>query len=86
MQTVSEKLDEIISTGEYGEKDLDLIHLTDIHFWEGVQSHTEDGSESLHSIQQASWRINNTIPFSFMMNAIDEIRNGLEIILTKWYS
>ena len=44
MQTVSEKLDKIILTGEYGEKDLTPIPLTDIHFWEGVQSHTEDES------------------------------------------
>ena len=56
------------------------------HFWEGVQSHTEDGSESLHIIQQASCGITNTILFSYMMNSIDEIGNGLEIILTKWYS
>ena len=56
MQAVSENLYEGISTGEYGEKDLDPIPLTDIHFWEGVQSHTEDGSESLHIIQEASCR------------------------------
>ena len=52
MQMVSEKIDEIISTGEYGEKVLEPIPLTDIHFWEGVQTHTEDGNESLHIIQQ----------------------------------
>ena len=86
MQIVSEKIDEIISTGEYGEKELDPIPLTDIHFWEGVQSHTEDGNESLHIIQQASCGINNTIPFNYMMNSIDEIGYGLEITLTKWYS
>ena len=86
MQMVSEKLDEIISTGEYGEKVLEPIPLTDIHFLEAVQTHTEDGNESLHIIQQSSCGINNTVPFSYMMNAIDDIGNGLEISLTKWYS
>ena len=72
MHIVSEKLDEIISTGEYGEKDLNPIPLTDIHFWEGVQSHTKDGSESLHIIQQASCGITNTVPLSYMINSLDE--------------
>ena len=67
-------------------KVLEPIPLTDIHFWEGVQTHTEDGNESLHIIQQSSCGINNTVPFSYMMNSIDELGNGLEIILTKYYS
>ena len=42
-----------------GKKDLNPIPLTDIQFWEGVPSHTEDGSKSLHIIQQASCGITN---------------------------
>ena len=77
MKMVSEKLDEIIATGNYRWKVLEPIPLTDIHFWEALQTHTEDGNESLHIIQQSSCGINNTVPFSYMMNSIDEIGNGL---------
>ena len=30
--------------------------------------------------------MNNIIPFSYMMNSIEELGNGMEIILTKYYS
>ena len=86
MQIVSKKLEEIISTGEYGDRVLDSIPLTGIQFWEGVQSHTEDGNASLHIIQHSSCGETNTIPISYLLNSLEEFGIGLEICLTKWYS
>ena len=83
---MTEKLDDVISTGDYGVKELESIPLINIHFGEAVQTHNEEGDESFHIVQQSSCGINNNLPLSYIINSMEEVGNRLEIVLNKYYS
>ena len=86
MQLITENLDEKISTGIYEEKQLKSIPLINIQFNEGVQTHSEDGNNSFHIVQQSSCGINNDIPLSYLINSLEDAGNSLDVNLIKYYS
>ena len=86
MQLTTEILDEDITSGVYEEKQLTSIPLINIRFNEGIQTHSEDGNESFHIVQQPSCGADNDLPISFLMNSLEDAGGTLDINLIKHYS
>ena len=86
MQLTTEILDENITSGVYEDKQLTSIPLINIRFNEGIQTHSEDGNESFHIVQQPSCGANNDLPISFLMNSLEDAGGTLDINLIKHYS
>jgi hypothetical protein len=86
MQLTTEILDGYIASKVYEEKQSTSIPLINIRFHEGIQTHSEDGNESFHIVQQPSCGADNDIPISFLMNSLEDAGGILDINLIKHYS